>query len=214
MGPWFPLATSKAWAKDQQRCVNRWKGCGMSSYQLLVIQGVISWRLSRCSYVWPLRSWLIYIICVKTCYSNTRVSLNVAPFEGTMSTSFSWHLTDRKHLADIPRYTTCEEKRAQVWMERNNGKIFMTFRHVLCSQNPRCLFSCSVVQICVSALCFWHGSSNPCLNLRYCVKKAELQQDNLACLQRICLPSCSFFIFFQLYDAFEVELSSSIAPPD
>lgn len=29
---------------------------------------------------------------------------DITPFEGTVSTNFSWHLTDRGHLADIPRY--------------------------------------------------------------------------------------------------------------
>lgn len=55
---------------------------------------------------------------------------DVTPFEGTVSTNFSWHLTDQRHLADIPRYMMCGEKRAQVWMERNKGKIKMTFIYI------------------------------------------------------------------------------------
>ena len=100
----------------------------MSSYQLsvAVIKGVISWRLSPL--YWKLCvaisefSWSS--LCVKAWYSNAD---DVTPFEGTVSTNFSRHLTDRRHLADIPRYMMCEEKRAQVWMERNKGKIEMTF---------------------------------------------------------------------------------------
>lgn len=72
---------------------------------------------------------------------------DVTPFEGTVSTNFSWHLTDRRHLADIPRYMMCGEKRAQVWMERNKGKIEMTFIFSPLSKSKALVFMpCLLIQ--------------------------------------------------------------------
>ena len=86
----------------------------------------------------------------------------------------------------------CGEKRAQVWMERNKGKIKMTFIYIhiffaLKIQSYSYSFHAMPTNTNTVLLpCAFDMVSNSSLNLRYCVKKAELQQENLACLHRIC----------------------------